>query len=471
MDERTPYLGLPMPSDQNTLDEDLPRLRGCLETLDAQAEQVDTALAEEKAIRISEVAALGVAIGDERETRITAMGTAEASAREALAGAIALESHERIAGDAAEASARETALETHDSDVAAHNALVQRITVGSLSPIIGVCFVEAGGGSGLWFNVDADGQPISPAKSYFDYHPVYSGLKRVLIDGQIMVEVPQFWTKKVTPASGPFAGKPCRVLSPGQADGFKLFPAFMKNGQPLDRVYIGAYQGTNEGGSPVKAGSRPGKAPLVSLDFSTMKAYCANRNVNGVSGFMLWDVYQLAALQRLILTEFATPDAQAVIGRGHVDGTSAVATDYTNQPVWRGFAGLWGNVWQMVDGLDADTSRNIRLFKNDGSRIWVNTGFAVPAFDGTNVTYMVSLKDGKGDGYDFDDVFLPASTSTSSGAGSFSDGYWGPYGSAGNVAYHGGHWGHGSYSGLFTLYLSSPASYSGASIGCRLAKS
>lgn len=482
MRDKTPFAGLNKVG--TYMDEDLPRLNENTDIIDVQLKQAhderqqeaqarvagfqaeasarENALADEKAARMEADAALGQGLNTEAQAR--------QQADEELAALLQVESSARAEGDTAMAEGAASALADHDANADAHDALVQRITVGSLSPVIGICLVEAGGGSGLWFNVDAQGQPVSLGRSYFDYHPVYAGLKRVLVDGQIMVEVPRFWVKSFTAASGPFAGKHCRVLSPGQADGFKPFPAFMKDGQPLEKVYIGAYQGTNEGGSPVKIGSRPGKSPIVNLNFPTMQSYCANRNTGGVSGFGMWNMYQVAALEHLVLTEFATPDAQAVIGRGHVDGSAAVNTDYTNQPVWRGFVGLWGNVWQMVDGMDVTTAGKVRLWKNDGSRVFVDTGFVLPAYDGTNPAYMVKLKTGNGAGFDFDDIFLPETTTTSALAGTFPDYFYGRSGSAGNVLYVGGYWSNGGGAGLFCRNLSLPASYSDTYFGCRLAK-
>ena len=201
--------------------------------------------------------------------------------------------------------------------------------------------------------MDAEGQPISPTRRYFDYHPTYNALRRVLVDGQVMEEHHKFYYKAMTISSGPFQGKACRLISPGQQDGFKPFPSFMRNGQEIDKWYCGTYAATNEGGSPVKIGSRPGKAPIVSLNFPTMQTYCANRNTGGVSGFGMWDIYQASEIQLLALIEAATPDVQPVFGRGRVDTSSAGAVDATDvsTATWRGHVGMWGNVWQMVDGV------------------------------------------------------------------------------------------------------------------------
>jgi hypothetical protein len=131
---------------------------------------------------------------------------------------------------------------------------------GSLSPVIGICCVEDGGGSGLWFNIDAEGQPVSPPRSYFDYHPTYNALRRVLVDGQMMQEHHKFYYKAFEIASGPFAGRRGRCISPGQMDGFQPFPSFMKDGQ--DATWYAGRSGTDEAAAPKSWVPGPARLPL-----------------------------------------------------------------------------------------------------------------------------------------------------------------------------------------------------------------
>ena len=100
----------------------------------------------------------------------------------------------------------------------------------------------------------------------------------------------------------------------------------------------------------------------------------------------------------------------------------------------------------------------------------MDTGFVCPAYDGSNPAYMQTLKTGNGEGFDFEDIFFPATTTTSAAAGTIPDGFWGRNGSAGNVCYLGASWVDGVRAGLFACYLLHPASYAATSIGCRLAK-
>ena len=490
LDPKTDYLGLPKPTVANDLREDCPRIATALDKIDAHAQQTDEAL-DNKEARVSALEASAESLAGRTSTlegradgidADAAVLAGRASALEVKADAQGaelahLEEEKATREELSTAKAtlreeRDAAFSAHDTSLTAHDALVKRITVGSLSPVIGLVCVEDGGGSGLWFNCDVEGQPVTPPKSYWDYHPIYNGLRRVLVDNQVMVEHPKFYYRAFEILSGPFQGRRARVISPERLDGFKAYPSFMKNGQEIDRWYCGAFQGTNEGGTPVKVGSRPGKGPIVNLNFPTMKQYCANRNVGGVEGFRLWNAYHAGEIQLLALMEACTSDTQAAYGRGRVDTDSAANVDATDVSTakWRGHVGLWGNVWQMVDGIDVATTGKLRLFKNDGTEEWADTGFICPAYDGTNVAYMQTFKTGAGEGFDFDDIFFPATTTTNAGLATVPDGFWGRNGSAGNVCYLGAVWSDGVRAGLCALNLHNAASNVSSAIGCRLAK-
>ena len=483
IDKKSEYLELPLPNEQNMLEDDCPRIVEAFRKVDAHAkaanerlEGLETAQNVTNETLQSHTASLS-SLATEKADATALAGEVQART-EAVSGEASARAAAITAAVAAETQAREEAMTAHDVSLSAHDSLVKRITVGSLSPVIGICCVEDGGGSGLWFNIDAEGQPVSPPRSYFDYHPTYNALRRVLVDGQMMQEHHKFYYKAFEIASGPFAGRRGRLISPGQMDGFKPFPSFMKNGQEIDTWYCGTFQATDEGGSPKKLGSRPGKLPFVNVNFPTMQGYCRNRNVGGVDGFDMWNIYQAAEIQLLALIESATPDTQAFYGRGRVDQTwengvnksaNVDATDVATAS-WRGHVGLWGNVWQMCAGLEISTSGTVKLWKNDGSKEWVDTGFVCPAYDGTNVAYMQTFKSGTGDGFDFEDIFFPATTTTSAAAGTIPDGFWGRSGSAGNVCYLGAPWSDAGLAGLFACDMLPPASNANLGIGCRLAK-
>lgn len=330
--------------------------------------------------------------------------------------------------------------------------------------IIGISLVNSGGGAGVWARVDEDGNNRAVDASYFNNHPVFAGVTDVTIDGQAMVLVPAFYFRVAdAPPGSDRAGRRCWWISDQPLPGFERHPAFFDAGQPIPHFYVGKYQGTADGST--KLGSAAGVNPLVSLDFPTMKARAAARNTGGVEGFSLWSIYQLSAIQMLALIEMGGADSQALIGQGRVNQSSAANTNAADvaQATWRGIVGLWGNVWQMVDGLRQNSGGTLEVWDRLGQRNFVATGITPPSSG-----WMVSVNHASGGGWDLRDMFVAQTVDGTQGNGTFADYF---YRSAGErVAYVGGSWSHGSTAGLFNLDLSLAPSYSYTHIGARLAK-
>ena len=187
-DNRTKHLNLPLPHLLNEIDEDCPRFGEAFTALDGHAETTDTRLdgVEGRAGRLEQRATAtegGVSALEERATALEDRASASEEAQNVTDAALgvlagrASELEDGVASLEARAEQDETelarleadkatkaALAAHNAGDSVHDALVQRITVGNLSPIIGVALVETGGGTGLWCNVDAEGQPISPTR-------------------------------------------------------------------------------------------------------------------------------------------------------------------------------------------------------------------------------------------------------------------------------------------------------------------
>lgn len=360
------------------------------------------------------------------------------------------------------AAAAEMAVMESGSVVAA----IARIEQETPSPIFGIARIRTGGGSGLWFHTDKDGNPISLNTSYFDRHPVYGNIRRELVDGQVMNRMPKFYVKHATIDTGELTGCPVTFISPEMITGYHVHPAFLSDGHEIDCFYLGCYKASI---TDDKLCSLPGVLPAVSRTFTAFHQLAANRNAGSVTGFMMQDVYQRAALQLLMLAEYATPDMQAVLGMGHVSGSAAVTVDNAlNHTPWRNFHGVYGNVWEMTDGVRADSNKKLEIFKNDGSHTYLSTNLAMPVFGSGMTGWIVDMLDDVSDGYDLRDAFIPKTLNGTATNGTYADGMWGAV--ANGVCYFGGNWNHASNAGLFCALLSNPASYSHTSIGCRLAK-
>ncbi|SEO98834.1 hypothetical protein [Propionispora vibrioides] len=301
-------------------------------------------------------------------------------------------------------------------------------------------------------------------KAFFDKTYPWAGIKTETIDGQEMVFIPKFYYKTgVAPVGSQQAGKKCWWVVDRPIAGYRIHPAFMKDGAEIPGFWVGAYECSVDAGASSKAASVSGKSPLVSIDFPTMQNRCTARNVSGQTGWHLWNIYELAATQMLCLIELGSPDVQAKIGSGNSNSSAAVATGSTNAK-WRGISELWGNVWHMVDGLKG-SGTTIQILDRLGNGTYINTGVAaLSAAHG----YPKEMMDTSGSGFDFNDIFVPKSIDQTASNGTFGDYYW--YAVSDFVCYHGGYWGYGAYDGLFCLNLNGPASYSNVTLGGRLAK-
>lgn len=237
IDTKTEHPGLPLPNEQNMLEDDCPRLRQSLQKLDAHAKTTDAALAA----RLEQASAAddAIAVLQERATGTeqaqavaNAAMTVQGQSLQLLSTSLTAEADARSAADNAEATARQEASAAHDADAEAHAALIKRVVMGVNSPIIGVVEYAAGGGVGVWQHVDGEGRIINPPRRYFDFHPVFRGLSdRVMLDDQVMQRHRKLGYKTFVPVSGELAGKTIRLISPAAVEeGFAPFPSFFKNG-------------------------------------------------------------------------------------------------------------------------------------------------------------------------------------------------------------------------------------------------
>jgi hypothetical protein len=244
----------------------------------------------------------------------------------------------------------------------------------------------------------------------------------------------------------------------------------MDGGSEIAQFYVGKYQAVDDpSATGTKAASLPDYNPLVNIDFPTMQTRCANRNsAGGVDGFMLWSMYQRGAIQMLAIIELGGVDVQSLVASGRVNQSSAANVDAADvaAAAYRGIVGLWGNVHQMVDGLEIDGSHVVSIWDRNGNQTWVNTGITTTANNG----WQVAQHDEAGADYDLADVFLPSATDGTEGNGTYADYLWASDSGEVSKPNHGGNWSNGSPAGLFSLDCNYPASNSGTYVGGRLAK-
>jgi hypothetical protein len=341
----------------------------------------------------------------------------------------------------------------------------------SFAVIVGLVQVATGGGAGQYQRVDKDFNAVSYDTAWFNSHPTYAGIVTQTIDGQSMVKIPKFYFKAGTVPSGTYAGKAYWMISNRPVTGFTVHPAFLgTGGVELDQIWIGKYQASYDGSS--KAQSISGVLPMVSIDFPTARARAYARNTGGVSGFRLWSIYDLSAIQMLATIEKGGLDMQSLIGQGRVSASSVANVDATDvaQAIWRGIVGLWGNVWQMVDGIKRNGGNWHRwqynvpgnTATNDFSTGYINTSQPALTANGYPVTFNISLL--------ANGIIVPASVDSAASNGSTGDYYWSTADTDDRLEARGGHYGDDSKAGLFCMVSTYTPTDLGTIIGTRLAK-
>lgn len=285
----------------------------------------------------------------------------------------------------------------------------------------------------------------------------WSAIEKVTIDGQVMIKIPKFYVKYGTIPNGrENAGKKAHWVSEKPLSGYHIHPAFVRNGKTMDCFYLGAYEAYNAGSN--KAGSAANQTPWVNIGgFENAKTYCKNRGED----WHLQNIYEIAAVNLLMMIELETPNVQTAIATGNVSSSAAQATGAT-AAVWREIHEWWGNVWEHVDGLTVDANGIYQIFSNQGDGTYVSTGVTTPASG-----WITEMSEAKGTNFDLSDVFLPSATDGTEGNGTYGDYHWT---GKGTVLYRSGRWRDGSNGGAFAFHVDNGASGSNSTVGLRLAK-
>lgn len=147
-------------------------------------------------------------------------------------------------------------------------------------------------------------------------------------NGQVMVEIPVYWKAHYLNESGT---KEYTYISKEKADSRYFVPKRFidKNGNILDKIYIGAFGVTIDADS--KAESKAGTGYPIVKSFENMKAYCEARG-DGWHPYGIWD-YEV--IKDLFTVEFATLDSQSImLGlRGNLSYSESYAF-YSSAEMW-----------------------------------------------------------------------------------------------------------------------------------------
>ena len=296
-----------------------------------------------------------------------------------------------------------------------------------------------------------------------DYSKYTDGTSVSDSDGDVMVKFPARGYKIVLDGNN----LDVSITDGMNRDGY-LYPTY--KGSACEAVYHSAYEGYE---SSSKLRSWSGKTPTVNKTISQFRTLA---QANG-TGYEQRTFNELTYLQCCALIKYKGKNMQSALGRGYVDGNSASHATGTGNSKGLNFGegtgkqlvklfgieDFWGNVYDFIDGIFSDASRNILTADgnfNDTGSGYTNRGSSGFASDtggyfsrpkATN-TYM---------------GFVPDGAHASDGSSST---YWADsaYVSASRLAYFGGDWIIADYAGLFRLYVILSASYSNSSYSGRL---
>ena len=177
-------------------------------------------------------------------------------------------------------------------------------------------------------------------------------------NGDVMVEIPKFYYR-VSPVElkntdmGEQIIEARWMVSQTLTPNFKVHPAFIRNDIEVNRIYVGAFENSlnnnNELMSIIDA------APLVSTTLSEVQNLCVAKG----NGYEVMDILTLSALQILFIVEHNSFDSQSSAGLGLVNVNDISNTGSDDAVNYRGIENLWGNVWNIVNGLNLELSFNV----------------------------------------------------------------------------------------------------------------
>lgn len=169
----------------------------------------------------------------------------------------------------------------------------------------------------LGFNASVGSGTISLGDNSFDYIYPWKDMKLCAIKngkityygdkefstegdaGDVFVEIPKFFVKRSVDENYDTVS-----ISGEKHEGFEVDPAFVKNGEERDKIYIAAYLSAE--GKANEAISAANAAPQLNLSFDEV---CEKARAKG-EGYSEMDYYALAALQKLFMVETGLRNSQ-----------------------------------------------------------------------------------------------------------------------------------------------------------------
>ena len=171
----------------------------------------------------------------------------------------------------------------------------------------------------------------------------------VTIDGDIMIEVPEFWYRRVSTAEGLEI-----IVAPEYKVGFTPDPWHYEKGVHHQKRYISKYPV----GQNYKI--RSGISPLVNINMNTFRTNLRTKDLNMISAPAWY------SLTMLMLVKYASTDVQATVSAGwnsgnttHTTGSadsvlgldgSATSVATNEGALTFGVESFYGDCWKYIDG-------------------------------------------------------------------------------------------------------------------------
>ena len=249
------------------------------------------------------------------------------------------------------------------------------------------------------------------------------------IKGDIMIEVNEFWYRRVQREDKKFE----IIVAPKYKAGFKPDPWHYVNGKHYEKRYISKYKLSGD------FKSLSGQTPRTNTALNTARTALQAKGMNELTFEAQY------SLVMLMLVKYATTDVQAIVANGNcnyedikatggtdsvkgMDG-SATAVTANESALALGIEDFWGNVWSYIDGAvcysgkiyfkDVDTIQTDPTVNDLAS--WTPTTSTYP--NGGNETLITAIANDA----DYDWLFTP-SADTNATTQTTNDKFWSAYG-------------------------------------------
>ena len=170
------------------------------------------------------------------------------------------------------------------------------------------------------------------------------------INGDIMIEVNEFWYRRVQREDKKFE----IIVAPKYKAGFKPDPWHYVNGKHYEKRYISKYKLSGD------FKSLSGQSPRTNTTLNTARTTLQAKGMNELTFQAQY------SLVMLMLVKYATTDVQAIVASGNSTGRrnyttggadnvkgmdgSATAVTANESALALGIEDFWGNVWSYIDG-------------------------------------------------------------------------------------------------------------------------